>query len=234
MLLEPETVVRDGSPSRVCASSPLTTARRSSGRHPRTGRAPRSLASVDPVSLEALSDADLARGIRQGEAEAYEQELVRRFRRRVVLFSLRHTRDSTLAEDVAQDVMTKVLEKLRNGEVSEPERIGSFILGTARWTIHSVRRSARRASVVHEAAMAAGSQSVEQAPSLDSERLANALAELPERERAILVMSFLEDQSAQEIAEAFSLTPGNVRVIRHRAISRLGRVLRVAELEEGS
>ncbi|MGE0322588.1 MAG: RNA polymerase sigma factor [Polyangiaceae bacterium] len=180
----------------------------------------------------ALSDSELARRIQQGAAQDLEQELVQRFRRRVVLFAQRHTRDAALSEDIAQDVMTKVLEKLRAGEVEEPERIGSFILGTARWTVHSARRRERRAVEVHEAARAESVQHIEQAPALESQRLAAALAELSERDRAVIVMSFLEDRSAQEIADAFTLTPGNVRVIRHRAIMQLGRTLQIRELND--
>lgn len=172
-----------------------------------------------------MSDAELAVGIQRGVGEPVEQELVRRFRRRVVLFAQRHTRDPALAEDIAQDVMAKVLEKLRAAEVSDPACIGSFILGTARWTVHSVRRRSRRAAEVHQAAHAEQPCATEQTPALDLERLSAALADLPERERAVVVMSFLEDRDAQEIAQAFSLTPGNVRVIRHRAIARLSRSL---------
>lgn len=196
------------------------------------GRARRSPGSVLFVEPRTLSDAELARGIVRSGDPALERELVLRFRPRVVLFARRHTRDAALAEDIAQEVLTTVLQRLRSGEVDDPERIGSFILGTARWTVHGKRRQNRRAQELSETLALATPFGVEQKPALDSESLARALSTLSERERAIVVMSFLEDQSAERIAEAFSLSPGNVRVIRHRAVARLGLALRSSELSE--
>ena len=41
-------------------------------------------------------------------------------------------RDDSAVDDLIQRVMLVVLSKLRGGEVREPERIDSFVLGTAR------------------------------------------------------------------------------------------------------
>jgi RNA polymerase sigma-70 factor (ECF subfamily) len=58
---------------------------------------------------------------------------------------------------------------------------------------------------------------------LDSSRLEHCLQQLPERERSVLVMTFYDDRPADEVGAALGLTPGNVRVIRHRGIERLRR-----------
>jgi RNA polymerase sigma-70 factor (ECF subfamily) len=47
------------------------------------------------------------------------------------------------------------------------------------------------------------------------------LERLPERERSVLVMSFYEEQAADDVGAALGLSAGNVRVIRHRGIARL-------------
>ena len=36
-----------------------------------------------------------------------------------------------------------------------------------------------------------------------------------------MLATFLEDRDADEIGKALELSPGNVRVIRHRALARL-------------
>jgi RNA polymerase sigma-70 factor (ECF subfamily) len=51
--------------------------------------------------------------------------------------------------------------------------------------------------------------------------LADALSELPERSRQIMVLKYFEDKSAEEIADILGLTPVNVRVIASRAIKQL-------------
>ena len=44
---------------------------------------------------------------------------------------------------------------------------------------------------------------------------------LPERERAVLMMTFYDDRPADAVGRELGLSAGNVRVIRHRAIERL-------------
>jgi RNA polymerase sigma-70 factor (ECF subfamily) len=179
---------------------------------------------VPPLEPDS-SDAEIARAVQRGDGPQAEAELVRRFSRRVVLFGLRHLGDEAQAHDLAQDVMLTVLQKLRAGDVREPERIGSFVLGTARWMAHDMRRRARRsAEVVAEAAME--SPTIEPAPEpLDLDVLERALGQLPERERAVVVLSLQQERTAAEIADAFGLKAGHVRVIRHRAIARLAELM---------
>lgn len=177
-------------------------------------------------------DGDLARAVIDGADRSAEAALVERFSRRVFLYGMRHLGDEARADDLVQDVMTTVLERLRSGDVREPDRIGSFILGTARWTVRDVRRRERRASEVAEAAaLEQRHEAVAGGPPVDVERLVESLAALPERERAVLVLTFQEDRSAQEIADVFGLRPGHVRVIRHRALARLASLMGVEELE---
>ncbi len=194
------------------------------------------LVAVSPPRCfdDAVSDGEVARAVMDGVGEAAESALVRRFARRVFLYGMRHLGDEARADDLAQDVMTAVLERLRAGEVREPDRIGSFVLGTARWMTRDARRRERRAAEVAMAAAREQDELVAPREALDLERLSEALAALPERERAVVVLSFQEGSSAQEIGESFGLQPGNVRVIRHRAIARLARLMGVEELDDGS
>lgn len=155
---------------------------------------------------------------------AAEAELCRRLGPRIRLYGLKHLRSEAAAADLMQDVLVMVLQKLREGAVREPERIASFVLGTARQTVVDWRRSgARRARLLEAFPVDLAPQdSDEAAPErLDAERLRNCLAALPERERAVLVMTFYDDRPADAVASELNLTAGNVRVIRHRGLERL-------------
>lgn len=173
----------------------------------------------------ALDDADLARliaaGARGGAAEAEEAELCRRYVRRLYFYGLRHLGREDLAHDLAQDALVVTLEKLRAGEVREPERIGSFILGVARL----LSRSGGRERARHEPIDVAGSSSLTvnaAAPDpLAREQVARCLASLHERQRAVIVLTYYAEQSTDEIASSLGLTSNNVRVIRHRGIAGL-------------
>jgi RNA polymerase sigma-70 factor (ECF subfamily) len=183
------------------------------------------------VAMGTLTDGELARRIAApGQARAEEGELYARFARRVQLYGLRHLGDETLAADLVQDVMALVIARLRQGKVREPERIGSFVLGTARTMSHDVRRGQRRRAERERQAAAEAVTQVGPVEPLPAERMAACLAELSERERSVVVMSMCAGHSAPEIGEALGMSAGNVRVVRHRALSRLRACM---GLEEG-
>jgi len=57
--------------------------------------------------------------------------------------------------------------------------------------------------------------------SLDLDRLEACLGQLPERERLVMLLTFYAERSARQVGDELTITEGNVRVIRHRAIGRL-------------
>ena len=165
---------------------------------------------------------------------AAEAELCRRLGPRIRLYGLKHLRSEAAAADLMQDVLVMVLQKLREGAVREPERIASFVLGAARQTVVDWRRSgARRARILEAFPGDLPPQvSDEAAPEpVDEERLRACLAALPERERAVLVMTFYDDRPADAVASELNLTAGNVRVIRHRGLERLRGCMNAARGE---
>lgn len=161
-------------------------------------------------------------GAARSEAES---ELYRLLAPRIRRYGLRHLRDAHAAADLAQHVMVLTIERLRDGTLREPERVLSYVLGTSRLTVMDQRRGERRREALLErhgdALLPEPAATV--APSLDHHRVANCLERLPERERAVLVMSFYDDQPSDAVGRELGLTPGNVRVIRHRGIDKLRR-----------
>ena len=170
-------------------------------------------------------DAGLARRIAAaapGRDAAAEAELCRRFAPRIRLYGLRHLRSEAAAADLIQDVLLMTLQKLRAREVREPERLASFIFGTSRQVVIDGRRSGRRRERLLETFAGDLLPVVgEDVETLDAGRLRACLQGLPERERAVLMMSFYDDRSADAVGVELGLSAGNVRVIRHRGIERL-------------
>ena len=171
-------------------------------------------------------DAALARRIvasaprRDAAAEA---ELCRRLAPRIRLYGLKHLRSEAAAADLMQDVLIMLLAKLREGAVREPQQVVSFALGAARQTVVDLRRSGARRGRILEAFPVdlAPAEPDEPTEPIDAERLRRCLGALPERERAVLVMTFYDDRPADAVAEELGLSAGNVRVIRHRGLERL-------------
>lgn len=198
------------------------------------GRAPASYGSWRVDSIAALGDPDLARRIQAapgGTAPAEEAVLCERFARRIRLFGLRHLRDEHLAMELVQRVLVTVLEKLRRGAIRDPERIASFVLGTARLAARELRREGARAAPIPDGFDAAGEDADGGEEPLLGDHLARCLEALAERERAVTLLTYYAEQDAAGIGAALGTTPGNVRVIRHRALERLRRCLGLGEEE---
>jgi RNA polymerase sigma-70 factor (ECF subfamily) len=140
----------------------------------------------------------------------------------VRLYGLRHLRDPHAAHDLVQQVLLPTLERLRAGEVREPGRIASFVLGMCRMTVLEIRRGAfRREQLMEQWGGQAEAYDAPEPLALGEERLTECLEALAERERSVLALSFFADKDGDEVAKDLGLTAGNVRVIRHRAIGKL-------------
>ena len=170
-------------------------------------------------------DADLARRIAGGETEA-EAPFCRRFAPRIRLFGLKRLRNEAAAADLVQDVLIMALQKLRAGAVREPERIASFMLGTARqMMLDSLRNSGRRERILDEFLIDLVPIEQPAATEPNEARLQPCLRALPERERSVLIMTFYDDCPADALGAQLGLSPGNVRVIRHRGLQHLRECL---------
>jgi len=179
-----------------------------------------------PRELSTVEDGELARRIARGasvEADAAETELARRFAPRIRLFGLRRLRDHGAAQDLVQEVLVTTLEALRSGRIEQPERLASFVLGACRMTVANQRRGEQRrarllAQFADELAPLPDSPGGSR---LDRDRLAHCLEGLPIRDRTVVALTFYLERSAEEIARELGTSPGNVRVLRHRALARL-------------
>jgi RNA polymerase sigma-70 factor (ECF subfamily) len=172
------------------------------------------------------SDGELARAISSrapGEREAAESELYRRFAPRVRLYGLRHLRDEESARDLVQQVMMLTIEKLRRGDVREPDQIASFVLGTSRTMAMAVRRKEMRHEELREKFLVAPTAyaAPDAGAMTDLDRLEHCMAQLADRERSVMFLTFYAESAAATVAAEVGISEGNVRVIRHRALAKL-------------
>lgn len=149
-----------------------------------------------------------------------ESELCRRLAPRIRLYGLRHLRDEDRARDLVQAVLIVMLEAVRAGGVEQPDHIDRFVLGTCRNVASHVRRTDARARPT-----AAEDLDVRWVPPdvehIETGALVHCIAELEARARAVVHLSFNQERSADEIGTLLGTSPGNVRVLRHRAIAAL-------------
>ncbi|MFJ5921471.1 SigE family RNA polymerase sigma factor [Kitasatospora sp. NPDC092948] len=124
--------------------------------------------------------------------------------------------DAHLAEDLAQEALGKLYGSWRRvSRMANPAGYARTVLVNT-FLSHRRRRSSREHVTDTFAETAA--------PATDSAlrlTLLGALAELPQQDRAVLVLRYWEDLGVEETAAALRLTPSAVRSRASRALSRL-------------
>ncbi len=183
------------------------------------------------------SDAALLAAALGGDQTA-ARDLLRRHGGRVYACALRMLGDTATAEEVVQDVFSKLL--LEGSQFRQESALATWLYVVTLNRCRNILRKAsfRAGALAHplEANLADPSpdphQLVEQGER--SERVRAALAGLPDEMREVIVLRFAAGRSYEEIAEILGCATGTVASRLHRALHRLGDRLRAAGLTRES
>lgn len=173
------------------------------------------------------SSADLVQRIRAGDRQA-EEELVSRFGEGLSFLLRRWTRDRTAAEDLYQETFRLALEKIRRGEVRDPERLGAYLRSLAKnlSTEHYRRGSVRevREEDMEAAVDRADPEAGQLGRLLRQEKAAlvrRVLGELgSERDRQVLFRFYIAEEDRERIRSDLGLSGPELNLILFRARRR--------------
>lgn len=166
-----------------------------------------------------VSDGSVPQRPENSETAALCRSLLPRLR----LYARRRLPDVDAAEDLAQEVLVVVLEAVATDRVREPRHVRRFALGVARNMINDgFRTDERRRRLVQSRLPPTANPRI--IPELfDMYKVLSCMGRLTQKARTLMLMTFAEDRDTAEIAEALEMTPGSVRVARHRAIDLVRR-----------
>ncbi|MFL6110893.1 MAG: SigE family RNA polymerase sigma factor [Catenulispora sp.] len=128
------------------------------------------------------------------------------------------TGDQHLAEDLAQSTLTKVYASWRR--VRRADDIDAYV----RRVLVNTNASRFRKHRVAEHLTAVPYDATGHEPHADLAQrsaLMAALAGLPKRQRAVVVLRYWEDLSEREVADVLGVSPGTVKSQASRALARL-------------
>jgi RNA polymerase sigma-70 factor, ECF subfamily len=174
--------------------------------------------STDP------SDGELIERIGAGDRSAFDQ-LYRRYARPIFALALRRLGDRGRAEDAVQEAFTSVW---RSAGTYRSER------GAGAHWLYAVARNAivdRGRARGENPAEPADETSVDPSPPERAEsdweawRVHRALAQLPEREQAVVGLAYWGGLSQSEISERLGVPLGTVKTRTRSALSRLADLL---------
>lgn len=182
-----------------------------------------------------MTESDEARGLSGAESpgEGERDALWHRFHHRLVIVGMRRLGSRADAEDAAQETLQRVTRALNENRLREAEALPGFVLQTA---VHVCQQWLRKRGREHRAldGYAQEPSNTEVASHaltglIDDERrkvVRGALNSLPADERYLLEQLYVQDADPQQLAERLGITPGALRVRKHRILKRLSELLR--------
>jgi RNA polymerase sigma-70 factor (ECF subfamily) len=176
------------------------------------------------VLTEESAD-ELVAAIRRGDARA-DEELVRRYQRGVAIILRAESRDRGAVDDLFQETFRIAIEKIRQGDLRQPERLSGFICSLARNLVidHFRKAAARRISGDLELAVLPGPGPDPLDLVLRAERsvlVQRVLAELPsDRDRQILFRFYIAEEDKDSICRDLALTSLHFNRVLFRARER--------------
>jgi RNA polymerase sigma-70 factor, ECF subfamily len=156
-----------------------------------------------------------------------EEEMVRRYRDGVSQIIYQVVRNQSVTEDLAQESLIKALEKIRNGDVREPERLSGYICAIARFMALDHIRKMRSAMKLEEEGVA--DQIPDPSPDPYEQVLNKEKAEIVrkvisemkvQRDRDVLFRHYILEEEKDKICADLGLTSQQLESILYRAISR--------------
>ncbi|HZO21210.1 MAG TPA: sigma-70 family RNA polymerase sigma factor [Steroidobacteraceae bacterium] len=173
-----------------------------------------------------LTDRGVTELVQSGHRDEALAVVVRQLRRKVfgLAYSYLHNRDA--AEDVAQEVFIKVWRALPafDGRAA----LSTWVYAIARNASLSALRMRRPQVSLSDSAVAAQIDSASAATAdeaqLDAAALRRLVEQLPLKQRQVVTLFYMQEQSHEEVAAMLAMPVGTVKTLLHRARDRLRQI----------
>ena len=180
------------------------------------------------MKFDEQSDEELVELSNIGAPEGFET-LYYRYRDWVYHLAWRFTGNRDHALDVLQETFVYLLKKFPNFELTA--QMTTFLYPAVKHTAVALKRTSRRHGAGDEALRDAAAPD-ERAETGAGEELAHVVRALPESQKEVLLMRFVDGMSLAEIGHMLDLPTGTVKSRIHRAVGALrhdGRTKRYFE-----
>jgi RNA polymerase sigma-70 factor (ECF subfamily) len=162
------------------------------------------------------SDRQLIESINQGDSEAFEI-LYYRYRDWVYNLAWRFAGNRTDSLDVLQETFTYLLKKFPG--FSLRASMTTFLYPVVKHLAININRKNRRFASSEDELVKIPAPA--EAPAESRSELAAVLKILPEEQREVLLMRFVDDMDLKEIAAALNIPIGTIKSRLHRALETL-------------
>jgi RNA polymerase sigma-70 factor (ECF subfamily) len=172
---------------------------------------------------------DYIRRLAEGDPEV-QRHFVNHFSTLLRIKLRTKLRSSQVIEDIRQETFLRVLQSLKKEKgLHSPERLGGFVNSVCNNVIlESFRSSIRHRQMPDDVPELIDDSADPTLGALQEERatiVRRILSELPEKDREILRLVFLEEHPKDGICKDMNVNPEYLRVLVHRAKARFRQAL---------
>lgn len=170
--------------------------------------------------VDARSDLELVAAVNGGDPAAFEV-LYFRYRDWVAALAYRFTGDEFACQDVLQETFLYVLRKFPGFRLTA--NFKTFLYPAVRNLSIGARRKTERFQATDAERWALDQTAAPESAQTNIEELRTVLAALPEEQREVLMLRFVDGLSLAEIAEAMAVPLGTVKSRLHNSLEVLRR-----------
>jgi RNA polymerase sigma factor (sigma-70 family) len=169
-----------------------------------------------------LTDGEVIQLVGANRRDEALAQILHAYRRKVFGLAYSFVRNRETAEDVAQEVFIKVWRALSafDGRASLSTWIYTITRNTSLSALRDGRSREQSVDPTETSAeMALASESVE--ATAENASLLRLIAGLPDKQRQVILLFYMQEQSHEEVAAMLAMPVGTVKTLLHRARARL-------------
>ncbi len=174
--------------------------------------------------MEQRSDLDLVDEVRNGRREAFT-ELMRRYQQRVYWVARRIVGTHEDADDVAQETFIRAYQALGDfrGDSSFYTWLYRIVMNLSLNAVrkHQLAGYLRQSELLSRLIPVPDNQSTEIEYRETEQRLQHAIDALPEKQKAVFVLRFIEGMQYEDISRVLKTSVGGLKANYHHALRKV-------------
>jgi RNA polymerase sigma-70 factor (ECF subfamily) len=188
------------------------------------------------AAVKAANTKDIAMLIDKaadGNFEAYGQ-LYSIFLDRIYRYVFYQVKNKMTAEDITEEVFVKAWKAIRSCK-GKSQTFSAWIYRIAHnHIINTLRNSQKCVSIDNENVIDIDDPKSEIETRLDQRELMDAVAELPENQKQVIILKFIEGMDNREIRQIIKKSEGAIRILQMRALCTLRQKLGSRRFGDGT
>ena len=184
----------------------------------------RAQSTAETVTHDQLAAAKLVERAAEGDFEAYG-ELYSIHLDRIYRYVFHQVKDKMTAEDITEEVFIKAWKAIDSCRGKEQTFLPWLYRIAQNQLIDNLRSRRKHPTIEIETVDTAGGPQLEAEGDWERQELLGMIACLPQNQRQVIILKFIEGLDNREIADIMGKSQGAIRVSQMRALAKLRKDL---------